>query len=187
LDQPPALPEAEKRIVYPPPPNVHWGVLFIAQIVIAIFLCFLVPKAYWSLVSNLSLDAWAIYLCLWIRRLEPGTMSIYWCAAYVALQISFNIPGAPVPANTGITLFAAALGLICIAMWIATIFLIRAELHYHYNQREPVGLYLGGVMTFFFSFLYFQYHLYKIAQLREQYGDRPFYYQGGVPLNLPEM
>ena len=182
MDEPLMQPEAEQRVVYPPPPNIHWAVLFAAQFVIAIIAIIFAPKAWWGLVSNLAFDLWAIYLCLWIRRLEPGTMSIYWCAAYVALQISFNIPGAPVPANTGITLFAAALGLICIAMWIATIFLIRAELHYHYNQREPVGLYLGGVMTFFFSFLYFQYHLYKIAQLKQRYGSRPFYYQGVPPL-----
>ena len=83
-------------------------------------------------------------------------------------------------------IFAVTLALICIVIWIATIYLVRAELHYHYNQREPVGLYLSGVMTFFFSFLYFQYHLYKIAQLRERYGDKPFYYQGGPPLDIQE-
>jgi hypothetical protein len=34
-------------------------------------------------------------------------------------------------------------------------------------------------MTFFFSFVYFQYHLYNIAQLKQRSGDKPFYYQGG--------
>jgi hypothetical protein len=182
MDESPEQFEARERLAYPPPPNVHWGVLFLAQIVIAIVACFLFPRAYWTLVSNLAFDAWAIYLCLWIRKLEPGAMSIYWCAAYVALQLAASVPGGPAPAANGVIIFAVTLGLICIVIWIATIYLIRAELHYHYNQREPVGLYLSGVMTFFFSFLYFQYHLYKIAQLREQHGDRPFYYQGGPPL-----
>jgi Na+/H+-translocating membrane pyrophosphatase len=113
-------------------------------------------------------------------------MSIFWCAAYVALQVAAGVPGGPSPASTGIMIFAVTLALICIVIWIATIYLVRAELHYHYNQREPVGLYLSGVMTFFFSFLYFQYHLYKIAQLRERYGDKPFYYQGGPPLDIQE-
>jgi hypothetical protein len=182
MDQPAAQLEVEPRNAYLAPPNVHWAVLFVAQIVIAIVACFFVPRAWRSLVANLSFDAWAVYLCLWIRKLEPDAMSIFWCVGYVALQIAFNAPGNPVPASKGITIFASVLALICIVMWIGTIYLIRAELHFHYNQREPVGLYLGGVMTFFFSFLYFQYHLYKIAQLREQYGDRPFYYQGGPPL-----
>jgi len=187
MDQPPALPEAEPRKVYPPPPNVHWEVLFGAQFVVVILVVILAPKAYWNFLSNLAFDAWVIYLCLWIRRLNPAFMSIFWCIAYVALQLSFTVPGAPLPLSGGITIFAASLALLSFALWIITIYVIRAELHYHYNQCEPVGLYLSGVMTLFFSFLYFQYHLYKIAQLRERFGDRPFYYQGGPPLTLPDM
>lgn len=187
MDQPPAQSEAEPRNGYPAPPNVHWGVLLGALFAVAFLACLLVPKGYWNLVSNLSFDAWAIYLCLWIRKLEPSAMSIFWLATYVALQLSFSVPGDPVPANKGITIFAATLALLCLAMWFTTIYAIRAELHFHYNEREPIGLYLSGVMTFFFSFLYFQYHLYKIAQLRERYGDRPFYYQGGPPLTLPDL
>jgi hypothetical protein len=187
MDEPPAQPEAKKRIAYPPPPNVHWGVLFLAQFVVAFMACFLVPRTYWALIWNLAFDVWAVYLCLWIRRLEPSAMSIYWCAAFVALQLSFVVPGAPVPASKDITIFAAALALFLLVMWVATIYLIRAELHFHYNQREPVGLYLSGAMTLFFSFLYFQYHLYKIAQLREQHGNRPFYYQGGPPVSLTDF
>jgi hypothetical protein len=84
--------------------------------------------------------------------------------------------------STGFTIFAGSLALLALLIWFVTIYVIRADLHYHYNLREPVGLYLSGVMTFFFSFLYFQYHLRKIAELRERFGDRPFYYQGGPPL-----
>ena len=49
---------------------------------------------------------------------------------------------------------------------IVTIFLIRSDLERHYNEREPYGLQLNGLMTFFFSFLYFQYHLCDIAKRR---------------------
>jgi hypothetical protein len=180
MDQPPAQLGAELRNVYPAPPNVHWAVLLGALFAVAVLACLLLPKSYWTLVSNLAFDAWAIYLCLWIRKLEPGAMSIFFCATYVALQLSFSVPGDPVPPNKGITIFVATLALLCLALWLVTIYAIRAELHFHYNEREPIGLYLSGVMTFFFSFLYFQYHLHKIAQLRERYGDRPFYYQGGL-------
>lgn len=38
-------------------------------------------------------------------------------------------------------------------------------------------------MSFFFFYVYFQFHLRKIAQLKDRYGDRPFYYQGGPPLS----
>ncbi|HEY1903814.1 MAG TPA: hypothetical protein VGG56_15380 [Terracidiphilus sp.] len=187
MDQQQTHPDTEPRLVFPSPPNVHWGVLFGAQIVVAVVACFLVPRGYWSLVSNLAFDAWAIYLCLWIRKLEPDAMSLFWCVACVALQVSFNVPSASAPAHNGVTILAGVLAALCLAMWLVTIYVVRAELHFHYNEREPIGLYLSGVMTFFFSFLYFQYHLYKIAQLRERNGNRPFYYQGGPPLTLPDL
>jgi hypothetical protein len=54
------------------------------------------------------------------------------------------------------------------AIGLATIFLIRTDLERHSNEREPYGLQLGGVMTFFFSFIYFQYHLNEIAKRRRE-------------------
>jgi hypothetical protein len=48
------------------------------------------------------------------------------------------------------------------------IFSIRDELQKHYNEREPIGLHLGGVLTFFFSYIYFQYHLHEIAQFKKR-------------------
>ena len=177
--------ETEARTIFPAPPDVHWGVLLGGFFAAAVLARILVPNGYWILVSDVVFDVWAIYFCFWIRRLEPEAMSLLWCVAYIALQITFSVPTAAVPTNYGFTFFAATLALLCIAMWFITVFVIRAELHFHYNLREPVGLYLSGIMTFFFSFLYFQYHLYKIAQLRERNGNRPFYYQAG-PLTLPD-
>ena len=185
MDASPIQPEVEARTIFPPPPNVHWGVLLAAQIAIAMLARFLAPREYWTLILDLSFDVWAIYFCLWIRRIEPAAMSLFWCVAYIALQIAFSVPGTPVQAIHGFTYFAATLALLCVAIWFITVYVIRAELHFHYNLREPVGLYLNGIMTFFFSFLYFQYHLYKIAQLRQRNGDRPFYYQAG-PTSLPD-
>jgi hypothetical protein len=185
MDQPPIQTEAEPSEVYPPPPNIHWAVLFAAQIAIAIILMVFTSRHYWNLVVNLAFDAWVIYLCLWVRKLEPAAMSIFFCAAYVALQLVFTVPYGPQPMNQSLTIFGMILALLAVVIWIVTIYVVRAELHYHYNVREPIGLYLSGVMTFFFSFLYFQYHLYKIAQLRERWGDRPFFYQGGAPIDPP--
>jgi hypothetical protein len=40
---------------------------------------------------------------------------------------------------------------------------MRDALVEYYNTVEPINLRLSGVMTFFFSFLYFQYHFSRIA------------------------
>ena len=185
MDASPGKPEVDTQTVFPPPPKVHWGVLLAALFGIAVLAQLMIPVRYGILVLDLAFDVWAIYLCLWIRRLEPAAMSLYWCLAYIALQIACSVPGTPVPSNYPITFFATTLALMCIAMWFITVYVIRAELHYHYNVREPVGLYLSGAMTFFFSFFYFQYHLYKIAKLRQRNGNQSFYYRAG-PLTLPD-
>jgi hypothetical protein len=41
---------------------------------------------------------------------------------------------------------------------------LRSSLEDHYNSAEPMGLVLSGVMTFFFSVIYFQYHLNDIVR-----------------------
>src|ERR1039457_856095 len=105
MDQPLTQPEAEPRVVYLPPPNIHWAVLFAAQFVIAILAIIFTPKAWWPLVSNLAFDVWAIYLCWWIRKLEPAAMSIFFCVAYVALQLVFTVPYGPQPMNQSLTIF----------------------------------------------------------------------------------
>jgi hypothetical protein len=40
---------------------------------------------------------------------------------------------------------------------------MRQSLVTYYNMTEPIGLRLSGVMTFFFSTLYFQHHFSRIG------------------------
>jgi hypothetical protein len=182
MEQQAELPGIDARAVYPPPPSVQWITLLAVEVFVAFVAFLLLPRGFGGLVANLTLDAWAVYLCLWLRKLNPEFMSIFWCSAFIVLQLAFSAPGAPIPRNSGFAIFAVSLALFDLVLWLVTIYLIRAELHFHYNVSEPIGLYLNGVLTFFFSFLYFQYHLYKIAELRRSNGDKPFYYQGGPSL-----
>jgi hypothetical protein len=182
MDQPPLQPGDSPNIVYPPPPEMHWAVLLAAFFVYTILVMICAPKEYWKLLSNLAEDAWALYLCLWLLKLDKNSMCIYWCAAFVAVRLALSFPSAMQPLSSEFKVFAAVLAFLYIVLWLVTIYSIRNELQTHYNRIEPIGLQLGGIMTFFFSFLYFQYHLYKIAQLKQRYGSRPFYYQGVPPL-----
>jgi hypothetical protein len=154
------------RRTYPPPPRVHWAVILIVQILVMIAAVGAAPKAYWALIASLISNVWIIYLCVWIRRLNPAFMSLFWCIAFVALELTFTVPGAPLTVTKDITILASGLGMLDLLLWIVTIYVLRAELHFQYNEREPVGLYLSGAMTLFFSYFYFQYHLRKIAQVK---------------------
>jgi uncharacterized membrane protein YeaQ/YmgE (transglycosylase-associated protein family) len=44
---------------------------------------------------------------------------------------------------------------------------IRKSLEEYYNQVEPIGLDMSGVMTFFFSIFYFQHHFSRIARWKK--------------------
>jgi len=47
------------------------------------------------------------------------------------------------------------------------VFGMRRSLLNYYNTVEPIGLRLSGVMTFFFSVFYFQYHFTRIANWKQ--------------------
>ncbi|MGD0520550.1 MAG: hypothetical protein ABSA48_04780 [Terracidiphilus sp.] len=167
MDQPPTQPEASPKVVYPSPPDVHWAMLLAAWVVFAILIMICTPKDDWDFLSSLAVDVWALFICLWIRKLDPRSMSIYWCGAYVAVQLAGSVPSAPQTFSMGLEIVSVASGLLRLVLWIVTIYVVRAELLKHYKEREPIGLQLGGIMTFFFSFLYFQSRLYPLVQFKK--------------------
>jgi hypothetical protein len=153
---------------YPPPPHVKPLVLFLVWFILSCLIEQYAPKPYQELLNSLVVDAWALYLCLWIRRLDPACKSAFWCDVYLVVEIGFASLTIPQHPSQGVQWLIILLGTASGLLGIATIYLIRDDLLKHYNQSEPIGLYLGPVMTFFFSFLYFQSKLYRIAQLKQR-------------------
>lgn len=66
---------------------------------------------------------------------------------------------------------AAALGgLFIIAgatVYLFGVFSIKAAMEEYYNSTENIGLTLSGVMTFFFSTVYIQYHINRLARWKK--------------------
>ena len=153
---------------YPPPPRVHWLVLLCAFTLIKILVGTYTPPRYHELVDSIAGDAWAFYLCLWIRSLDSDARSPFWCDVYVIVELAYAALDMRQNPSRTLDQAIAFLGLSSAVLGIVTIFLIRSDLERHYNERELYGLHLSGVMTFLFSFLYFQYHLYDIAKWREK-------------------
>lgn len=156
---------------YPAPPRVHWAVLLVVGMLAGILFNWFLPSPIASLADTLLWGAWMIYLCLWIRRLDPHAKSLLWAAVSIGVALAsdaFDLLPNPSYALTwvglGLVVSAAVLGII-------VVFEIRAELQTHYNEREPIGLHLSGAMTFFFSYLYLQYHLYEIAQFKKRQAE----------------
>lgn len=124
---------------YPLPPRIHWAALLLALLSAEALVLWLVPLPYRDFVVNVVTAAWPIYLCLWIRKIDQRSSSLYWALASLVTGFLFSW-----------------------LLWIVVIFEIREELLAHYNRREKVGLRLNLFLTALFSFFYFQFELNKI-------------------------
>jgi hypothetical protein len=126
------------------------------------------PIHYRVLLESLGGDGWAFYLCRWIGTLDDDAKSPFWCDLAVVAELA--CAGFTVIAHPGLVVQStiAALGFASAILGLVTIFKIQDDLEKHYNEREPYGIYMSGLMTFFFSFLYFQAKLYPIAKAKHE-------------------
>lgn len=132
--------------VYPSPPRVHWSLLLVALVAAETLAIRFVPDAYRDFAIYAVAIAWPLYLCIWVRKIDSRSSSLYWAIASLVTGFGF--------------LFSWLL-------WIVVIYELREELLAHYNRREPMNLRLNWFFTFLFSFLYFQFALNKISKLKE--------------------
>jgi hypothetical protein len=130
----------------PLPVNIHWALLILLQII----------------TLNLFHFAWAIYLANWARKLDGENRPLVLVSMYPAGFIAGAIAAASGQASFG-GLFRFA-GLIA---YIIGIFGIKSAMESYYNSVERYGLTLSGGMTFFFSTIYFQYHINQIAKWKK--------------------
>jgi hypothetical protein len=131
---------------FPSPPRVHWILLLLGLIAAETLAFWFIPQPYRNFAVYVVAVAWPVYLCIWIRKLDPRSSSLYWGIASLVIGFGF--------------LFSWML-------WIVVIFELREELLDHYNRREPMHLRLNLILTILFSFVYFQYALCKIAREKE--------------------
>ena len=145
MDKSPTRQAAIFSPAYPSPPRVHWAVLLLAVLSSAALVLWLVPAPYRDFAINVVAAAWPIYLCVWVRKIDQRSSSLYWAVASLVTGFLFSW-----------------------LLWIVVIYELREELLEHYNRREPIGLRLNWFLTLFFSFFYFQYELNKISREKDQ-------------------
>jgi hypothetical protein len=145
-------------VPYPDPPNLHWALVLL----IAFFTC-----GIFSIV-------WLFVEAAWVRKVDPhskaiflyiGGLGLYVCG-FVA-QISMKAAqarGDMSPVVVGAFSIVWALAYCVLFIWAN--FSMRESIEEHFNGPEPIGLELSGVMTFFFSLYYFQYHFSRINELK---------------------
>ncbi|HUM04358.1 MAG TPA: DUF4339 domain-containing protein [Terriglobales bacterium] len=132
----------------PLPPNLHWLIVLFLDIV---------TRQLFNLI-------WALILANWARKLINNNKPMVLVAMYPASMIA------------GILVIAADRsldwlgGLFIIAgaiVYLVGIFSVKHAMEEYYNSTENIYLRLSGVMTFFFSTIYLQYHVNKIAKWKK--------------------
>ena len=147
------------------PPSLHWVVVW--------------------LLGGITLGLFQLIWCFkqagFVKKIDPASKATLFLTLALIGQLvlvlgavgmvvvsssSGGVAGgvASVGAIMGIVgLLILLIGIFCLV----AIFGMRGSLVRYYNTVEPMGLRLSGVMTFFFSFLYFQYHMSRIARWKK--------------------
>jgi len=143
----------------PLPPNLHWAVL----LVIIIFGRFL------GILGMLFTWVWVMILANWARRLTGDNKAMVLVAMYPAgfLAGIFSFGFSATQHSPGTAAIGGILILAGLIAYIVGVFKIRDAMEEYYNSKENIGLTLSGVMTFFFSLVYLQYHINRIANWRK--------------------
>lgn len=141
---------------YPPPPSLHWGILVLLGV----------------LTCGLFGWVWAFVQAAWVKKVDPQSKALLYYGISVGLLglmigagFAEGMAGRPGAANGGIFLICRIAGGI---MWLVAAFNMRSSIEDHYYSKEPIGLSLNGVMTFFFSIYYFQYHFTRINEMKQR-------------------
>lgn len=130
------------------PPNLHWTIVMALGMVTA----------------SVFTVVWAVVLAVWVRRIKPESKAL----SFLLLAIGAGVIGAVIKTREGA--FSAVSALLSVATFVLVCFAEAAmgrDLQDYYNSTENIHLRLSGAMIFFFSVLYFQYHLSRIARWKK--------------------
>ena len=138
----------------PLPPNLHWAVLLVIMIL----------GQFLGLLSLLFNWVWVMILANWARRLSGNNKAMVMVAMYPAgfLAGLLAIGYATASHQPGFTFVGSILIFGGLIAYVFGIFKIREAMEDYYNTKENIALTLSGVMTFFFSIIYLQYHINRI-------------------------
>jgi len=152
---------AASRTEIPPlPPNLHWGWLLLLMLI----------------TNGLFNFIWAFVLGNWARKVEKDNKPIVLVAMYPA-----GLIGGIIAAGNGSAVLSFILIIGGFVSYLIGVFSIKAAIELYYVMLEksadstawsrmPSALgkqTLSGVVTFFFSTVYLQYHINKIARWKK--------------------
>jgi hypothetical protein len=129
------------------PPNLHWIILLILE----------------AVTRNLFNLVWALVQANWARKLIDDNKPMVLVAMYPAGIIA----GILAMMNRSTRPLGGLFIIAGVIVYLVGIFSIRSAMEEYYNSKENIGLTLSPVMTFFFSTVYIQYHINRLARWKK--------------------
>jgi len=128
------------------------------------------PRLHWGWVAGLNLITlglfgivWMFVQAIWVKRVTRRSKAFGWTLAYllyipaqflVGILVGLAAIATSTPIQSLTTPLDAFARLGGFVVYVFAAFMLKGEL-----EREPIGIPLGGVMTFLFAPVYFQYFL----------------------------
>ena len=116
---------------------------------------------------------WLLREALFVKKIDAASKAVvYWISLLVAMvvQVVVSIMGrSPDSMSAAATTSSIVmlLNIVIMVIGLVMVFSMRKSIVTYYNTAEPIGLRLSGVMTFFFSILYFQHHFSRIIRWKQ--------------------
>ena len=140
------------------------------------------PSLHWALVLLFTILSCGVFWFVWIfiqssfiKKIRPDSEVTTLYVIYAVLSFGGGILAGVLsvldePGGEALGRVAELAGFV---VFIVAKFKARRLLEEYYNSVEPIGLWLSGVMTFFFDTFYFQYHFTRIADWKRTGFLRP--------------
>ncbi len=139
----------------PLPPKLHWGlVLLFALLTFGIF------GVVWMFIQS-----------SWVRKIDSQSNATKYLIGYLVLAVIGGAMGESDAVGTkGLGLF---LQLLSFVFFYCGYYSMRRSMLNYYSSVEPIALSLSNAMVFFFSMLYLQHHMTRIAKWKMGGALRP--------------
>jgi hypothetical protein len=153
IPAPAATPAASSAAMAEPqlvdlPPNWHWSIVLILG---------LITRQLFNLI-------WALIQANWARKLIGDNKPMVLVAMYPAGMVTGVLATVLFPHSApigGLFILGGAI------IYLVGMFSIKGAMEQYYSTTENIGLQLSGVMTFFFSTVYIQYHINSINRWKK--------------------
>jgi hypothetical protein len=129
-------------------PNLHWGIVLVLDIV----------------TRQLFNMIWALVLANWARKLINNNKPLVLVAMYPAGIIAGTLV---IMTGSSLAPIGSVFILAGVIIYLVGIFSIKSAMEEYYNWNEKMGLQMSGAMTFFFSTIYIQYQVNRIARWKK--------------------